>query len=73
MQRILVNNYKIPDLLHYLGDFILVGPSDSPLSVQYFQTAFNICEQLSLFLQPTKCAGPSPVLTILGIELDSLV
>ena len=72
VQWILVNNYKIPDLLHYLEDFITVGPPDTPLWPQYLQTAFNVCEQLGLPLHPAKCAGPSPLLTILGIELDSL-
>ena len=29
VEWILVNNYKVPDLLHYLDDFITAGPPDS--------------------------------------------
>lgn len=60
-------------MLHYLDDFITVGPLDSPLCAQYLQTAFNVCEQLGLPLHPATCAWFSPVLTILGTELDYLV
>ena len=67
-----VHNYKIPDFLHYLDDLITVGPPDSPLCVQYLQTAFNVCEQLGLPIHPAKSAGPSPMLTVWGTELDSL-
>ena len=30
VEWILVNSYKVPDLLHYLYDFITAGPPDSP-------------------------------------------
>ena len=33
VEWILVNNYQIPNLLHYLDDFITAGPPDSPSSV----------------------------------------
>lgn len=59
-------------MLHYLDDFKTVGPLDSPLCAPYLQTAFNVYDQLGLPLHPAKCAGPSPVLTILGTELESL-
>lgn len=59
-------------MLHYLDDFITVGPLDSPLCAQYLQTAFNVSEQPGLPLHPATCAGPSPVLTILGTGLDYL-
>ena len=36
VEWILVNNYKVPDLLHYLDDFILAAPHlpPTPLSVR---------------------------------------
>ena len=32
VEWILKNNYAIPDLQHYLDDFITVGPPNSPTS-----------------------------------------
>ena len=34
MEWIHVNNYKVPDLLHYLDDFLTAGPSDSSQCAQ---------------------------------------
>ena len=31
---ILVNSYKVSDLLHYLDDFVTAGPPDSPQCIQ---------------------------------------
>ena len=72
VEWILVNNYKVPDLLHYLDDFITVGPPDSPQCAQNLSTASLVCDRLGLPLHPGKCVGPTPVLAVLGIELDSL-
>ena len=72
VQWILVNNYQIPDLLHYLDDFITVGPHNSPKCALNLSTALRVCECLGLPLHQGKCMGPSPVMTVLGIELDSL-
>ena len=63
VEWILVNNYKVPDLLYYLDDFITAGPPDFPQCALNFSTALLVCDRLSL---------PLPVLAVLGIELDSL-
>ena len=72
VEWILVNSYNVPDLLHYLDDFITAGPSDSPQCAQNLGTALAVCKKLGLPLHPGKCVGPSPLLTVLGIELDSI-
>ena len=36
------------------------------------RTALRMCESLGLSLHPGKCMGPSAVMTVLGIELDSM-
>ena len=69
---ILVNNYQIPHLLHYLDDSITAGPPDSPQCALNLRTALRVCESLGLPLHPGKYMGPSAVMTVLGIELDSL-
>ena len=71
VERILVNSYQIPHLLHYLDDFITAGPPRSLQCAQNLATAMEVCQRLGLPLHPGKCVGPSTVLTVLGIELDS--
>ena len=72
VQWILVHNYKISDLVHYLDDFILVAPPGSQVCHHNLATALTVCQQLGLPLHPKKCVGPSTALTILGIHLDSV-
>ena len=71
VEWILMNNHQIPDLLHYLDDFLTAGPPDSPQCARNLTVALAVCDRLGLPLHPGKCVGPSSVLTVLGIELDS--
>ena len=71
VEWILLNNYNIPALVHYLDDFITVGPPDSPICHQSLATALAVCKRLGLPLHPKKCEGPASALTILGIHLNS--
>ena len=65
IEWVLVNNYQVLDLLHYLDDFIAAGPPDSPQYALNLRTALRVCESLGSPLH-------SPVMTALGIELDSV-
>ena len=72
VEWILVNRHQVPDLLHYLDDFITAGPPQSPRCAANLNTAITVCKRLGLPLHPGKCAGPATSLTVLGIELDSI-
>ena len=72
VEWILVNNYKVPDFLHYLDDFITAGPPDPPQCAQNLSTVLLVCDRLGLPLHPGKCVGHTPLLAVQGIELDSL-
>ena len=72
VEWILVNSYQVLDLLHYLDDFITAGPPASTQCARNLSTALAVCDRLGLTLHPGKCIDPAPVLTILGIELDSV-
>ena len=72
VEWILVHSYQIPDLLHYLDDFITMGPLESSQCAHNLRTALAVCKRLGLPLHPGKCVGPSTVLVVLGIELDSV-
>ena len=72
VEWILTHSYQVPDILHYLDDFITVGPPNSPLCAQYLSIAKQVCLTLGLPLHHLKSVGPSSVMVGLGIELDSM-
>ena len=72
VEWILINNYQVSDLLHYLDDFITAGPSESNVCARNLSVALRVCSELGLPLHPDKCEGPSTTLVVLGIELDSV-
>ena len=71
VEWILVNSYQIPDLLHYLDDFITADPPQSLQCAHNLATAMQVCQRLGLPLHPANCVGPSTVLVVFGIKLDS--
>ena len=66
-----MHSYQIPDLLHYLDDFITASPPESSQCAHNLSIAVSVSRHLGLPLHPSKCVGPSTVLMVLGIELDS--
>lgn len=72
VEWILKSNYSIPDLLHYLDDFVLAGPPNSSLCGTRLVTATSVTRELGLPLHPDKCVGPVTCLVVLGIEIDSV-
>ena len=72
VEWILSNNYAVHPLLHYLDDFLTIGPPASQLCQRHVDVAFATFQRLGLPLHPDKCEGPSTTLTFLGIELDSV-
>ena len=71
VEWILVHNYHVTFLRHYLDDFLTLGPPSSPVCHNNLQTCVRLCQQLGLPLHPDKLEGPATRLTILRIELDS--
>lgn len=72
VEWILLNSHHVSDLLHYLDDFITASPSNLDQCASNLHTAVEVCSQLGLSLHPNKCVGPTTVLVVLGIELDSV-
>lgn len=72
VEWILINNYNVRDLLHYLDDFILVGPPNSSVCAQDLATSLTVCHKLGLPLHPKKCEGPTTSLVVLGILLNTV-
>ena len=59
-------------VIHYLDDFLLVGPPGSGQCANALERSLVICSRLGIPIAPEKVEGPSTTLTFLGIELDSL-
>ena len=69
---ILVNNYNVLDLLHYLDDYFTLGPPNSDLCATRLRAINESAAEIGIPLSPEKCVGPTTCLTFLGIELDSV-
>ncbi|XP_073238095.1 uncharacterized protein [Porites lutea] len=65
-------NYDVTFLMHYLGDFHILGPPGSSVCQHNVDRSIDCFSKLGIPLHPDKLEGPSMCLTILGIELDSL-
>ena len=68
---ILLNNYRIPFLVHLLDDFLTVDPPSSPPahSLSCLKTAFAT---LGVPLAEEKTEGPATSIEFLGIKLDTI-
>ena len=71
VEWILIHNYGVDFLCHYLDDFLTLGTPSSSICHNNLQTCVQLCEKLGLPLHPDKLEGPDTCLTILGIELNS--
>ena len=57
--------------LHYLDDFLLVGPPDTSACAQALQFTLDTCQELGLPVSSHKTEGPSCQLTLLAIQIDT--
>ena len=63
---------SITNFIHYLDDFLFIGPPSSEVCAEALQIALPLCARLRLPVAPNKVDGPSTVLTFLGIEIDTV-
>lgn len=61
-------------VIHYLDDFLFCAPPSAPAHQckSQLQSAIQLCERLGFPVAMHKVEGPSPVLTFLGLELDTV-
>ena len=67
---IMANNYGA-QLLHYLDDFLLVGPPGEDTCQEAMSRMLTVCDQLGIPVASEKLEGPTTALTFLGIVLDT--
>lgn len=58
--------------LHYLDDFLLMGPPNSTECSQAVQLTLQVCQELGVPIAAHKTQGPSCQLSFLGIHIDAL-
>jgi hypothetical protein len=58
--------------IHYLDDFLVLGPAGQPTCQQALTTTISLCEELGFAIAPEKTEGPTTSLTFLGIEMDTV-
>ena len=59
-------------LIHYLDDFLTMGPPSSLTCRQNLDTIIQLCNHLGVPLALEKIEGPSTFLPFLGIVLDTI-
>ena len=70
---VLKKKYDMSFLLHYLDDFHTLGPPNSQTCQRNVDTSIQQFQDWGIPLHPDKLESPSTILTVLGIELDSLL
>ena len=73
VEWVLKKQYDVSFLLHYLDDFHTLGPPNSQTCQRNLDTRIQQFQDWGIPLHPDKLEGPSTLLTVLGIELDSLL
>lgn len=69
---ILQHNYNLSALIHYLNGYPLAGPLSSPKCGQHLHCFLHIAALLGALVAMEKIAGPTTILPILGLILDSV-
>ena len=72
MEWILRHKFAIPDLIHYLDDFLNVSSGSSHLAHLQLSIVLQVCHYLGIPLAPEKIEGPTHSLKFLRIMLDCL-
>ena len=73
VESVLKKQYDVSFLLHYLDDFHTLGPPDSQTCKRNLDTCIQQFQNWGIPLHTDKLEGPFTFLTVLGIELDSLL
>jgi len=67
----ILEHMGVSPIMHYLDDFLTMGPPDTPICLQNLQVVQGVCQHLGVPLAEEKVEGPSTSLTFLGILLDT--
>lgn len=71
LHHTLVKEIKIPSVVHYVDDFLLVEKSKQD-AISHLADTLALCDRLGLPIAHDKTEGPVTRLTFLGIQLDTI-
>ena len=69
---ILIHNWSVEDLLHYLDDYFTLGAARTNICANRLAAIEQAAQHVGIPLSPEKCEGPTTRIIFLGIELDSI-
>ena len=64
-------NHSIQPAIHYLDDFLFLGPPGESACRSSLQKALQLCNELGVPVAVEKPEGPATTITFLAIEIDS--
>jgi len=67
----ILEQWQVAPVLHYLDDFLTMGPPQSPVCSNNLTVIKDTCSRLGIPLALEKVEGPTDCLTFLGISLDT--
>ena len=67
----ITGQHGVSCMLHYLDDFLLMGPPHSSDCQQDLDTFIQLCSYLGIPLASEKIEGPTTSLSFLGITIDT--
>ena len=68
----ILHSQGVPFALHYLDDFLKLGPAGSPTWGRSSSSLLDICNDLGLPVAVKKMEGPSTCITCLKIKIDTV-
>jgi hypothetical protein len=66
-----IGRRNIVHAMHYLDDFLIVGPPNSSECSRVLQESLRLCDRLGFPIAPHKLEGPASRLSFFRILLDS--
>ena len=67
-----MHQHGISNSLHYLDNYLFLGSPGTEECADALRTALDVCSMLGFPVAIHKIEGPSPVLSFLGIEIDTV-
>lgn len=73
LQFISVTYLHIPHMVHILDDFLFMGPVNSPICQRSLDNFLRFCAQIGVPIKSDKTVTATPIITFMGLELDSIL
>ena len=67
----IMHQHGVLDAMHYLDDFLVLGPAGSEDCGKALATSLQLCQSLGASVASHKTEGPSTTITFLGILIDT--